>query len=88
MAHAILVYGGQRELSEAGIRIMLVETALRQLPEGWAKTYCKAVLQFRRYAPPPLPGHPAISSFDFSLDGFGPTLIEAEQLKFLYLLLP
>jgi predicted AAA+ superfamily ATPase len=33
MARAILIYGGRRELNEAGIRVLPVETALRQLPD-------------------------------------------------------
>jgi predicted AAA+ superfamily ATPase len=32
MARAILVYGGRRELNENGIRVLPVETALRELP--------------------------------------------------------
>jgi hypothetical protein len=32
MAKAFLVYGGDRELNEDGIRIMPLEQALRELP--------------------------------------------------------
>lgn len=33
MSRAILIYGGRRELNEAGIRVLPVESALKQLPE-------------------------------------------------------
>ena len=33
MARASLIYGGRRELNEAGIRVLPVDTALKELPD-------------------------------------------------------
>jgi hypothetical protein len=33
MAKTILVYGGRRELNEGGIRVLPVESALKELPD-------------------------------------------------------
>jgi hypothetical protein len=33
MARAFLIYGGERELNESGIRVLSFENALRELPD-------------------------------------------------------
>jgi hypothetical protein len=33
MARTFLIYGGERELNEGGIRVLSVESALRELPD-------------------------------------------------------